>query len=70
MRVGVRHGNGYQCDVCTKKLLSEDVIRVKSFINIDSTGYTKTVDVIGVCNSCYKKHFPLLYNRGLARYRH
>lgn len=72
MRIGVVNGNGYQCDTCGKLLYSKDVIRVKSFIpkKVDNnTGEYVILDVIGVCQNCYKKHFAILNGRGMARER-
>lgn len=66
-RMSVVNGNGYACDICHHSLEPREVVRIKSCVTSDSTGAQKFVDVIGVCGDCYKKHFPLLYGRGLAR---
>ena len=67
MRVGVVNGNGYECDICHTLLEPSETIKIHSKINVDSTGRSKVVDSIGVCEDCYKNHFKILYGRGLLR---
>lgn len=67
MRVHVFNGNGYECDICHTLLNPYDVYRVKCHRNVDSTGRMALQDTIGVCATCYEKHFPLLNGRGIAR---
>lgn len=66
-RKSIINGNGYCCDICGKDISSWDVIRIRTHILSDSTGRSKSIDSIGVCQSCYKKEFPSLCGRGLVR---
>ena len=67
MRVGVVNGNGYECDICHTLLKPSETIKIHSKINVDSTGASKVVDSIGVCEDCYKNHFKILCGRGPLR---
>lgn len=66
-RKSIINGNGFSCDICGKDITSWDVIRIQTKILADHTGGLKTIDSIGVCQSCYKKEFPSLCGRGLLR---
>lgn len=68
-RANVKNGNGYQCDICGTLLEPHNVFKIRCEKTLGHTGYMKTVDVIGVCEECYRKEFQKLCGRGLLRTR-
>jgi hypothetical protein len=62
MRVPVRMGNGFKCDMCGKSLLSKDTIHINAKrLSYDkeqaSKGVYTTISKADICQECYNINF-------------
>lgn len=68
MRLGTVNGNGAICDICGKKLVPCDVIKLKALqLSSDpsksSTGHYVTLRKMDCCIDCYNQYFENLMSR-------